>query len=415
MRRTMLASVALVAILAGPSFAQTQAPGSAQRGETGDAGARSTTQERVRTERPSREERTERSGEQRSGSERAETGRGSRDDSDANQTQRAQSRPDGQERRAAEQRDERSGSRSERQAEQGRPDSSSGRAEQPTGRATGAQQRSTETNSGERNQGRDAAAQGDGATDTNRSATGKDTTRQPATAAQPTTQSGERAATAPSGQKNAASTAPATNANQPAGTAASTPTAATSSREARAGSQETRIDITPERRERVSEIITRESRERQRVDFSISIGTSVPRHVRLRQIPIEIVEFAPRYRGYEYFVAEDEFVIVEPGSNRIVTTISRDGRVQGGGDAGGTSVASTEGAGGAQSASADATGSPALCRINDAGGGGQGGNSGLAVAVRSHDGRSTDMISLPSGRISVAVDPSGACTITVER
>jgi hypothetical protein len=140
------------------------------------------------------------------------------------------------------------------------------------------------------------------------------------------------------------------------------------------------------------------------------------------------VEIAPRYRGYDYFVAEEEIVIVEPGTSRIVTTLSRNGQFAHGGPGGqfaqggqgggsGASVGGRQGAGGGnvQTSSLGQGGAGGLCRIEDAGRGGSGGNSGLAVAVRSQDGRATDMISLPAGRITVEVDPSGGCTITVER
>ncbi len=57
------------------------------------------------------------------------------------------------------------------------------------------------------------------------------------------------------------------------------------------------------------------------VNFSISVGTVVPRTVRVVQVPPTIVEFYPRWRGYLYFVHADEIVIVEPKTLRIVAVI----------------------------------------------------------------------------------------------
>jgi hypothetical protein len=55
------------------------------------------------------------------------------------------------------------------------------------------------------------------------------------------------------------------------------------------------------------------------VSFSIAIGTAVPRSVQLRALPADLASFVPQYRGYSYFVVEDEVVIVDPASYQIVT------------------------------------------------------------------------------------------------
>lgn len=61
------------------------------------------------------------------------------------------------------------------------------------------------------------------------------------------------------------------------------------------------------------------------VNFSISVGTAVPRTVSLRPVPTTIVSIVPQYRGYNYFVVRDEIVIVEPSTHRIVDVIERSG------------------------------------------------------------------------------------------
>jgi hypothetical protein len=57
------------------------------------------------------------------------------------------------------------------------------------------------------------------------------------------------------------------------------------------------------------------------VNFSISIGTRVPRSVSLRALPGDLVTYVPQYRGYSYFVVEEQIVIVEPSSLEIVTIV----------------------------------------------------------------------------------------------
>ena len=61
------------------------------------------------------------------------------------------------------------------------------------------------------------------------------------------------------------------------------------------------------------------------VNFSLSIGTMVPRSVRLHPLPRDIVSIVPHYRGYSFVLVEDEIVIIEPRSYRIVEVIKTSG------------------------------------------------------------------------------------------
>jgi Protein of unknown function (DUF1236) len=82
--------------------------------------------------------------------------------------------------------------------------------------------------------------------------------------------------------------------------------------------------VAPEKQAKISEVLAKEKAETN-VNFSISIGTSVPEHVRARRLPDEIVVIMPEYRGYDYIIVEDEIVIIEPRTRRIVTTMPRHG------------------------------------------------------------------------------------------
>lgn len=61
------------------------------------------------------------------------------------------------------------------------------------------------------------------------------------------------------------------------------------------------------------------------VNFSIAVGTSVPRTVVLHPLPADIVAIVPQFRGFDFFVVRDEVVIVEPRNHRIVDVIERTG------------------------------------------------------------------------------------------
>jgi hypothetical protein len=57
------------------------------------------------------------------------------------------------------------------------------------------------------------------------------------------------------------------------------------------------------------------------INFSISVGTRVPREVRFHPLPAEIVTVYPDWRGYEFFLVRDEIVVVNPRTMEIVAVI----------------------------------------------------------------------------------------------
>jgi Protein of unknown function (DUF1236) len=58
------------------------------------------------------------------------------------------------------------------------------------------------------------------------------------------------------------------------------------------------------------------------VDFSVNVGTVVPRgRIHLVRVPETLIRIEPRWRHYLYFVYNDEIVIVDPRSMRIVDVL----------------------------------------------------------------------------------------------
>jgi len=62
-----------------------------------------------------------------------------------------------------------------------------------------------------------------------------------------------------------------------------------------------------------------------RSEISASIGRAIPRSVRLHRLPPDVISIYPQFRGYSFVLVENEFVIVEPGSRRVVAMIPRSG------------------------------------------------------------------------------------------
>src|SRR5215471_7627748 len=84
------------------------------------------------------------------------------------------------------------------------------------------------------------------------------------------------------------------------------------------------VQLSEDQRSQIKTVIGRGSGprlSRSNVNFSISVGTRVPRSVHFVTLPSEIVRIVPQYRGFDYFLVEDEIVIVDPHTLEIVAVI----------------------------------------------------------------------------------------------
>jgi hypothetical protein len=57
------------------------------------------------------------------------------------------------------------------------------------------------------------------------------------------------------------------------------------------------------------------------VNFSVSIGTRVPRDVHFHVLPQEVVTIYPQWRGYKFIRVREEIVIIDPNTFEIVEII----------------------------------------------------------------------------------------------
>ncbi len=88
-----------------------------------------------------------------------------------------------------------------------------------------------------------------------------------------------------------------------------------------AGSQGS-ANLSAEQRTKIKTVI-RETNVRPvtNVNFSISIGTRVPRNVGFHPLPVTVVEYYPAWRGYEFILVGDEIVVINPRTLEIVAVI----------------------------------------------------------------------------------------------
>src|SRR5262249_27970139 len=59
----------------------------------------------------------------------------------------------------------------------------------------------------------------------------------------------------------------------------------------------------------------------EHVNFSISVGTVVPRTVHIVAVPATLIEIHPAWRGYQYFVVGEQIIIVEPRTLKIIAIL----------------------------------------------------------------------------------------------
>jgi Protein of unknown function (DUF1236) len=57
------------------------------------------------------------------------------------------------------------------------------------------------------------------------------------------------------------------------------------------------------------------------VNFTIAVGTRVPRDVTFYPLPTEIVTIYPEWRGYEYILVGDQILVIDPRSQEIVAVL----------------------------------------------------------------------------------------------
>jgi hypothetical protein len=83
------------------------------------------------------------------------------------------------------------------------------------------------------------------------------------------------------------------------------------------------VSLTVEQRTRIRETVLRGGSAPRvtNINFSINVGTVVPRTIRVVAVPEVIVDIHPAWRGFLYFVYEDEIVIVDPNTYRIVAVL----------------------------------------------------------------------------------------------
>jgi hypothetical protein len=82
------------------------------------------------------------------------------------------------------------------------------------------------------------------------------------------------------------------------------------------------VNLTTEQRTTIRQtVLTSNAPRATNVNFAINVGVVVPSSVRVVEVPDTIVRIRPAWKGYRYFVYNDEIIIVEPRTLKIVAVL----------------------------------------------------------------------------------------------
>lgn len=82
------------------------------------------------------------------------------------------------------------------------------------------------------------------------------------------------------------------------------------------------LSLSEEERQRLRTFFTGSSAHRvESVDFSVALGSAVPRQTEVRPLPDEVADVLKGYKGAEYVIVRDQLVIVDPQARRVVAVV----------------------------------------------------------------------------------------------
>ena len=435
MRKQLLLSTGIICLMLAPAVSYGQAPGA--RGEEqkqmrpSEGGKGAASQERGAERAQERGQGAEHKAQGAAG--REEKGVGSRQTEERGKAAPTTERP------ATASDDKRGRNDDAKSSERAQDSRHSGRDAQPAREGRDAKDSTKDTSKGSAEMNRDNAARGKSSAEQEKSKDGT-TAAQKGHEGTTTTQK-EPGRDQREGAKNAAeqgkdasrpSTATDTTRTQPSTNAQTAPGGATTqsqTTQTQTGQTQTsqQSNISTDKQVRISQTLTRErlAPPERNLNISIRIGETVPPSVRFHRLPPEIVSIEPEYRDYEYFTTDDDIVIVEPRTKRIVSQVPRDASRIRAAESGTGSTSSTAGG---YTGSVAAAGGASPCRImrRDSAGnvteltpqtvGAAGQQEAISVTVRVPGGATTAPISMSAadGQIVVSGQGGADCMVTIE-
>jgi hypothetical protein len=84
-----------------------------------------------------------------------------------------------------------------------------------------------------------------------------------------------------------------------------------------------RVQLSEQQRTSVHEAFSKDQHLNRvtKVNFTVNVGTHIPRSVHLAVVPAAVIAIVPQYRSYRYFVVNDDICIVDPNTYVIVDVV----------------------------------------------------------------------------------------------
>jgi hypothetical protein len=88
------------------------------------------------------------------------------------------------------------------------------------------------------------------------------------------------------------------------------------------GAASTSSNLTGEQRAKITASIKQEHLAPvTNVNFTIAIGTAIPREIRRMPLPASAIDVYPAWRGYEFIMVGNDILIIDPATLRIVAIV----------------------------------------------------------------------------------------------
>jgi hypothetical protein len=82
------------------------------------------------------------------------------------------------------------------------------------------------------------------------------------------------------------------------------------------------VALTEQERRQIRDIILKQQvAQESRVNFKVMVGAKVPQDVSLRPFPPEVLSIVPRYRDFDFVLANDRIIVVQRSTREIDTMI----------------------------------------------------------------------------------------------
>jgi hypothetical protein len=83
------------------------------------------------------------------------------------------------------------------------------------------------------------------------------------------------------------------------------------------------VQLSQEQRTKIKDVVVKDRNVARvdHVDFSVSVGVTVPRTVHVAVLPADVVTIVPEYRDFDYIIVGDQLLIIDPHTMDIVAIL----------------------------------------------------------------------------------------------